>query len=123
MKIICAIFLSTGIALLSFAATPAAAQDNYEIQVYGYDTVAPHHTMVEWHNNFTIYGSKETINGVAPTNHAFHETIEITHGFSTWLKPVSTFSLPPAPATAGIGWAITFARASAFRQAGTGPWA
>ena len=86
MKLICAIFLGMAISLLSFAAPPAAAQDNYEIQVYGYDTVAPHHTMVEWHNNFTIDGSKETINGVAPTNHAFHETIEITHGFTTWFE-------------------------------------
>jgi hypothetical protein len=86
LKLICAIFLGMAISLLSFAAPPAAAQDNYEIQVYGYDTVAPHHTMVEWHNNFTIDGSKETINGVAPTNHAFHETIEITHGFTTWFE-------------------------------------
>src|SRR6516165_770941 len=64
----------------------AAAQDNYEIQVYGYDTVEPGHTMVELHSNFTIDGSKTVENGVLPTNHAQHETIEITHGFTDWFE-------------------------------------
>ena len=62
------------------------AQDNYEIQVYGYDTVEPHHTMVELHSNFTIDGSKTVVDGVLPTNHAEHETIEITHGFTDWFE-------------------------------------
>ena len=31
----------------------APAQDNYEIQVYGADTVEPGSTMVELHSNFT----------------------------------------------------------------------
>jgi hypothetical protein len=66
------------------SATPARAQDNYEIQVYGYELVEPGHTMVELHSNFTIDGSKTIVNGVYPTNHAEHETVEITHGFSDW---------------------------------------
>ena len=60
---------------------PARAQDNYEIQVYGSELVDPGHTMVELHSNFTIDGSKTFDNGLYPTNHAVHETIEITHGF------------------------------------------
>ena len=64
----------------------AKAQDNYEIQVYGYDQVEPGHTMVELHSNFTIDGSKTVINGVLPSNHAEHETIEITHGITNWLE-------------------------------------
>ncbi len=68
------------------AAPRAAAQDNYEIQVYSYDTVEPGHTMVELHSNFTIAGSKQIINGLYPTNHAGHETIEITHGFTDWFE-------------------------------------
>ena len=67
-------------------ATPAQAQDNYEIQVYGADTVEPGHTMVELHSNFTIDGSKEMVDGLYPTNHAEHETIEITHGFTDWFE-------------------------------------
>lgn len=69
-----------------FAPAPAFAQDNYEIQVYSYDTVPPGHTMVEFHTNFTFNGSKSTQDGVLPTNHALHETIEITHGFTGWFE-------------------------------------
>jgi len=70
-----------------FLTSPAvSAQDNYEIQVYGYDTVEPGHTMVELHSNFTFEGSKTAQDGVLPTNHQLHETIEITHGFTDWLE-------------------------------------
>jgi len=74
-----------GVFLLLLAA-PAAAQDNYEIQVYGAETVAPRHTMIELHSNFTIQGSKTVQDGVLPTHHAWHETIEITRGFNDWLE-------------------------------------
>jgi hypothetical protein len=67
-------------------ANVAHAQDNYEIQVYGSDLVDPGHTMVELHSNFTIDGSKTIIDGVYPTNHAEHETVEITHGFNDWFE-------------------------------------
>jgi hypothetical protein len=60
----------------------ALAQNNYEIQVYGSDTVEPHHTMVESHTNNTVEGSIGIVDGVLPTNGAWHETIEITHGFT-----------------------------------------
>jgi hypothetical protein len=62
------------------------AQDNYEIQVYGSETVAAGHTMVELHSNFTVDGERETMNGVFPSEHAFHETLEITHGFTPWFE-------------------------------------
>jgi hypothetical protein len=64
----------------------ALAQDNYEIQVYGSDTVEPRSTMVEFHTNFTVQGTKTTIDGVLPTNHAVHETLEITQGFNDWFE-------------------------------------
>ena len=80
-------FLSLAALAFSFCnAKPAAAQDNYEIQVYGYETVAPGHTMVELHSNFTIDGSKQFADGLYPTNHALHETIEITHGWTDWFE-------------------------------------
>lgn len=68
----------------------AQAQDNYEIQVYGSDTVAPRTTMVELHSNFTIDGSKAvpgsiyTEDGTYPTTHQEHETVEITQGLTKW---------------------------------------
>lgn len=64
----------------------AHAQDNYEIQVYGSDLVDSGRTMIELHSNFTIDGSKTTVNGVYPTNHAEHETVEITHGFTDYFE-------------------------------------
>jgi len=74
-------------AILIFALTcRLQAQDNYEIQVYGSDLVAAHRTMVELHSNFTFDGSKTTEDGVLPTNHVLHETIEITHGWSSWFE-------------------------------------
>ena len=67
-------------------AIAAAAQDNYEIQVYAADTVEPRATMVELHSNFTFQGRKNFEDGVAPTNHALHETLEITHGWNKWFE-------------------------------------
>jgi hypothetical protein len=72
--------------LLGFVAFSARAQDNYEIQVYGSDTVPPDHTMLELHSNFTFSGSKDDVDGVYPTEHAFHETVEITQGITPWFE-------------------------------------
>jgi hypothetical protein len=74
------------ILLLVLIPSRLAAQDNYEIQVYPCDTVEPGHTMLELHSNFTIDGTKSIDNGVLPTNHAQHETIEITHGFTDYFE-------------------------------------
>jgi hypothetical protein len=68
------------------ALTSARAQDNYEIQVYGSDTVPPASTMVELHSNFTADGSKTVVDGMLPTNHAEHETVEITQGINSWFE-------------------------------------
>ncbi|MEI6276470.1 MAG: transporter [Prolixibacteraceae bacterium] len=62
------------------------AQDNYEIQVYASELTEKHHSVFELHSNFTMNGSTEMQANVYPSNHAFHETLEITHGFSKWLE-------------------------------------
>ncbi len=82
-------------------ATPAVAQDNYEIQVYGSDTVAKGSTMVELHSNFTFQGSKTIVDGVLPSEHSLHETLEITHGFTPWFE--TGFYVFTA-AKSGYGW-------------------
>ena len=66
-----------------FCALGALCQDNYEIQVYGSDTVPKGDTMVELHTNFTPKGDTTSIR---PTNHAVHETLEITHGWNDWFE-------------------------------------
>ncbi len=60
----------------------AFGQDLFEIQVYPYETVAPRHTMVEFHMNFFPSGTKDTENGVFANNHQFHFTVEVTHGLT-----------------------------------------
>ncbi|HWS95380.1 MAG TPA: hypothetical protein VN620_02750, partial [Candidatus Methylomirabilis sp.] len=68
------IFVALRIFILAvFLALPCLAQDNYEIQVYGSETVAPKTTMLESHTNFTFQGSKQTVDGVLPSEHALHE--------------------------------------------------
>ena len=62
------------------------AKDNYEIQVYGSDTVAPGRTMVELHSNFTFEGFKTVDQGVLPDEHQLHETVEITQGWTSWFE-------------------------------------
>jgi len=59
------------------------AQGNYEIQVYGSETVAPRTLMVELHSNFTADGHPATAS-FAATNHAEHETVELTEGINDW---------------------------------------
>jgi len=62
------------------------AQGNYEIQIYGAATVPPDSTMVEVHSNFTVLGQRNAIQGVYPTNHQEHETLEITQGIKDWME-------------------------------------
>lgn len=73
-------------AALLARATAARAQDSYEIQVYGSETVPKGDTMVELHSNYTVNGQRDVANGVLPSNHAVHETLEVTHGFTPWFE-------------------------------------
>ena len=75
-------------ALLILAGLPLRAwsQANYEIQVYGADTVPPESLMVELHSNFTATGEKQTLDGVYPTHHQEHETLELTEGLNDWAE-------------------------------------
>jgi hypothetical protein len=62
----------------------AQSQGNYEIQVYGSDTVPPKNLMVELHSNYTASGQTNVVDGVYPTNHQEHETLELTEGITDW---------------------------------------
>lgn len=58
------------------------AQENYEIQVYGSQTQAKNSSIFELHSNYTFDGERDIKDGVRPTYHALHETIEITTGIT-----------------------------------------
>lgn len=72
--------------LFCFLSICAKAQENYEIQVYASPTMKEGTTMIELHSNYTLNGSKTMEGTVYPTNHAVHETIEITHGWTPWFE-------------------------------------
>ncbi len=72
--------------LFAFTCVILRAQGNYEIQVYGSDTVPAGRTMVELHSNFTIGGFKDQVLGVLPDEHQVHETVEITQGWNDWFE-------------------------------------
>ena len=86
MRLLFATILWTAFTLSAFS------QGNYEIQVYGSDTVESHSTMLEVHSNFTaqgtkpVSGSKFTAALQVPTNRAQHETLEITRGINDWFE-------------------------------------
>jgi hypothetical protein len=69
-------------------AVPGAvgAQGNFEIQVYGSETVPADSTMVELHSNTALEGTTRKDQGVLPTDQAVHETLEITHGWTSWFE-------------------------------------
>ena len=90
-------------------APAAQAQDNYEIQVYGTETVPPKNTMLELHSNFTVSGSRAVpgsryaADGTYPTRHAEHETIEITQGVTKWSE-VGFYIFTSASTATGYQW-------------------
>jgi hypothetical protein len=92
---------AVGVVWLAVGATRLLAQDNYEIQVYGADLVPRGATMFELHSNFTIDGRKFSEDGLWPTEDAEHETVEITHGFTSWFE--TGFYLFTS-ARSGQGW-------------------
>src|SRR6202795_3417743 len=84
---------------------PAHAQDNYEIQVYSSEATPKNVTMVEIHSNFTVDGSKQVINGVHPSNHAMHEDLEITQGWTDWFETgFYVFTSIQPGGSGGGGW-------------------
>ncbi len=87
----------------------AFAQGNYEVQVYGSDLVAPRETMFEFHTNLTAKGTKQVIDGVLPTNHQFHETLEITHGWTPWFE-TGFYQFTSAQSGYGYKWVGTHIR-------------
>jgi hypothetical protein len=106
----------------SFFALNASSQDNYEIQVYPSETVPAGQTMVELHSNFTLQGERQVVDGVFPSYHAVHETLEITYGITPWFETGFYVFSSIQP---GEGWqwvGDTFALACACRRNGTGRW-
>lgn len=79
------------VALLAMAGSllvpsPAAAQETFQIQVQGSQTVGPGSTTVESFSSIAPRGTTRTEDGVVPSQGAFHETVQITQGWTSWLE-------------------------------------
>lgn len=75
-----------GASVIILAASPAPSQDLFEIQVYPYETVEPHKTMVELHTNYFAKGTTTGEPDEYPLNHQAHLTLEVTHGFTKYFE-------------------------------------
>jgi hypothetical protein len=62
-----------------------SGQGNYEIQVYPSETIGKGITMVELHSNLSIPGT-QMVEETGTSEHSFHETLEITHGFTSFFE-------------------------------------
>jgi len=91
-------------ALVVCAAAPASAQDLFEIQVYPYETMEPGRTMFEFHTNFIPSGTRDTADAQYANHHQFHETLEITHG---WTKRFETGFYFETAYVPGVGTKFT----------------
>lgn len=79
--------VAASLAALAFWAGPAAAQGNFEIQVYGSETTAPGTWMIELHSNAAIQGTtRQDAGPIRPTQDAVHETLEVTRGWTPWFE-------------------------------------
>lgn len=99
----CLRLLAIALLLYLGATPPLWAQGNYEIQVYGAETLPPETLMVEVHSNFTVEGHKETIDAVYPTHHQLHETLELTQGLTDWAE-VGFYVFTSAQEGRGVQW-------------------
>lgn len=100
----------TAVAISALLALPVAAQENYEIQVYGAATVPRGVTMFELHSNYTTLGRRFTsIEGELPTYHALHETVEITRGITDWSE-LGFYWFMAVPAGQRLQWVGTHLR-------------
>ena len=96
--------------LTAAVASTLVAQENYEIQVYPSETVPTGVTMFELHSNFTLNGRRTVSElGELPTYHAWHETVEITHGFTSWSE-LGFYWFTAIPDRQGWQWVGTHLR-------------
>lgn len=102
-------YRSAVLAVLLLMPLAAGAQDLFEIQVYPYDTVEPGDTMVELHSNFIPDGTTTSTGGLYPNNHQWHETVEITHGFTKYFETgvyLETAPYVPGQGAKYAGWHV-----------------
>jgi hypothetical protein len=59
--------------------------------------------MVELHSNDTVQGQTRTLDGVYPTNHQVHETLELTQGLTSWSE-IGFYIFTSEQSGRGVQW-------------------
>ena len=88
---------------------PAQAQDPFEIHVYEYEQLAPGGFTLEGHFNFVGIGTNSFNGPVAPTNHQFHMTGELTGGITDNVSVGFMLLTAARPGGSGLeyaGWRV-----------------
>ena len=81
-----------------------AAQDPFEIEVYGYRTAARGEWELDTHLNYVARGTSAFDGTVAPTEHQGHLALELTHGLTDHWE-VAAYLLSAYRPGAGFGYA------------------
>ena len=87
----------------------ALAQDPFEIHIYEYEQLPPGGFTLEGHFNFVGIGTNSFDGQVAPTNHQFHMTGELTGGITDNVSlgfMVLTAVRPGGPGLEYAGWRV-----------------
>jgi len=92
------IFLSS---LCCIVPGAAHAQDSFELEVYGSDTLQRGESEVELHSNFNVEAREPTNPRLYNLQHSLNETVEVSHGFTDWLQ-LSMYALTSI--NSGYGW-------------------
>ena len=74
------------IPVLFVCAVSMYAQDTFEIHVYEYEPLPRGEYTYEAHMNYVAEGSTSCDGALAPTNHQFHFTSELTAGLTDWFR-------------------------------------
>jgi len=96
------------ITALLFLVVTTRAQDPFEIQIYEYETVPKGKWNLETHINFVGRGTKFFEGPVAPANHQFHLTFELTRGITEHFELAGYLVLAnrPGGGTEYVGWRV-----------------
>jgi hypothetical protein len=101
--------LALSVVAVMLCPVPAQAQDPFEIHVYEYEQLPLGGFTLEGHFNFVGIGSQQFSGAVAPTQHQFHMTYELTGGITDNLSLGFMLLTAARPGGSGLeyaGWRL-----------------
>jgi hypothetical protein len=90
------------IPVLLLSASSLFGQDDFEIQVYEYETVPKKMWNLETHMSYVGKGTKQFEGKVAPTNNQYHMTYELTRGITDHFELAGYLVTARTPGLTGV---------------------